>query len=74
MAAVARRKDGTIVVTVRITFKPGRDDDLMQLVESAPRGTLAGIIRSSMRGGVSIAEAVEQAFEDVDTSSLGMDI
>jgi len=38
------------VVGVRITFKPGRDDDLIALVLSAPK--LAPAIREAMRSGV----------------------
>ena len=48
---VSKRVGGTLVVTVRITLQPGRDDDLIELVEKAPKGALAGLIRESMRSG-----------------------
>ena len=73
MATFVSRADGTIVVTVRITFKPGRDDTLIDMIVNAPKGALAGVIRESMRNGTANG-AVEQAFEEVDTSGLGQDI
>ena len=48
--SIVRKPDGTLVVGVRITFKPGRDDDLIALVLSAPK--LAPAIREAMRSGV----------------------
>ncbi len=47
---IVRKPDGTLVVGVRITLKPGRDDDLIELVLSAPK--LAPAIREAMRSGV----------------------
>jgi hypothetical protein len=73
MATFVSRADGTIVVTVRITFKPGRDDTLIDMIVNAPKGALAGVIREAMRNGTANG-AVEQAFEEVDTSGLGQDI
>ena len=47
---IVRKSDGTLVVGVRITLKPGRDDDLIELVLSAQK--LAPAIREAMRSGV----------------------
>jgi hypothetical protein len=47
---IVRKPDGTLVVGVRITLKPGRDDDLIELVLLAKK--LAPAIREAMRGGV----------------------
>ncbi len=47
---IVRKLDGTLVVGVRITLKPGRDDDLIELVLSAQK--LAPAIREAMRSGV----------------------
>ena len=49
---IVRKPDGTLVVGVRITLKPGRDDDLIDLVLSAQK--LAPAIREAMRSGVVI--------------------
>ena len=47
---IVRKPDGTLVVGVRITLRPGRDDDLITLVLSAKK--LAPAIREAMRSGV----------------------
>jgi hypothetical protein len=48
--SIVRKPDGTLVVGVRITLKPGRDDDLIALVLSAKK--IAPAIREAMRSGV----------------------
>jgi hypothetical protein len=48
--SIVRKPDGTLVVGVRITLKPGRDDDLITLVLSAKK--VAPAIREAMRSGV----------------------
>jgi hypothetical protein len=71
------RPGGSLVVTVRLTLQPGRDNDLISLVEMAPRGRLAAMVREAMRSGVSPkattfeAETEEQP---LDMSGLGMDV
>ncbi len=60
MSALIEREDGTVVVTVRLTLKPGRDDILISLVRSAPTRMLAPLIREAMRSGV------KPQFEPVD--------
>ncbi len=57
---IVRKLDGTLVVGVRITLKPGRDDDLIDLVLSAQK--LAPAIREAMRSGV-----VKEAFTELET-------
>jgi hypothetical protein len=52
---IVRKPDGTLVVGVRITLKPGRDDDLIALVVSAKK--LAPAIREAMRSGVFHSQA-----------------
>ncbi len=78
MATLRPRPNGSLVITVRLTLQPGRDDDLIDLVKSAPAGALAAIIREAMRNGV---HSTEPLFEDVDDteqplewSDLGMDV
>ncbi len=71
------RPGGSLVVTVRLTLRPGRDDDLIALVEMAPRGRLAAMVREAMRSGVSSKAAnfeAEVEEQPLDMSSLGMDI
>ena len=48
--SIVKKPDGTLVVGVRITLKPGRDDELIALVLAARK--LAPAIREAMRSGV----------------------
>ena len=48
--SIVKKSDGTLVVGVRITLKPGRDDELIALVLGARK--LAPAIREAMRSGV----------------------
>ena len=48
--SIVKKPDGTLVVGVRITLKPGRDDELIALVLGARK--LATAIREAMRSGV----------------------
>ena len=66
--SIVRKPDGTLVVGVRITLKPGRDDDLIALVLSAAK--LAPAIREAMRSGVLhpqeyLHEADQEALEGI---------
>lgn len=75
--ALRVRRNGSLVVTVRLTLRPGRDDDLILLLENAPRGALAGLVREAMRSGVASSACIYQdASEEqpLDMSALGMDI
>ena len=75
--AISQRSNGNLVVTVRLTLRPGRDDDLILLIQNAPHGALAGLVRESMRSGVASRTC---AFEDapdnqpLDMSELGLDV
>lgn len=71
-SAVVEKADGTMVVTVRITLKPGRDDALISLVRRSPRGALAGSIRQAMLSGVS--QAGDVAPEDAELPDLGWEL
>ncbi len=74
--AVSRRKNGTLVVSVRITLQPGRDDNLIELVDNAPKGALAGVMREAMRSGTSskVTYETEWTEDPLDMSDLGIDI
>jgi hypothetical protein len=74
--AVEQREKGTPVVTVRITLQPGRDDDLIELVHTAPKGALAGLMREAMRSGTSRKVVYETEWTDtpLEMGSLGIDI
>jgi len=75
--AISRQPNGNLVVTVRITLRPGRDDDLIDLIAQAPRGALAGLVRESMRNGVYTSKAVfvDDTHEDpLEMAELGMEI
>ena len=75
VSAVLVRPDGTLVVTVRLTLKPGRDDDLIRLVQSAPRRGLSATVRESMRNGV-IPQFISDAADDNDLElpDIGLDL
>lgn len=64
------------MVTVRITLQPGRDDDLIELVTSAPKGALAGLIREAMRSGVHRSVTYEAEWSDapLEMSDLGIEL
>jgi hypothetical protein len=74
--AVSKRVGGTLVVTVRITLQPGRDDDLIELVETAPRGALAGLIREAMRSGTNRQTTFEAEWTDtpLEMDDLGVEL
>jgi hypothetical protein len=73
MSSITRTKKGSLVVTVRITLVPGRDDDLIELVQHAPPRRLARAIREAMRSGIVSTETVEE--EDlIDLSDLGQEL
>ena len=73
---VSRRVGGTLVVTVRITLQPGRDDDLIELVETAPKGALAGLIREAMRSGTNRQTTYEAEWTDnpLEMNDLGVEL
>jgi len=73
---VVEREKGTLVVTVRITLQPGRDDDLIELVNNAPKGALAGLIREAMRSGTSSKVTYETEWTDtpLEMGSLGLEL
>jgi len=72
--SVERRPNGSIVITVRITLKPGRDDDLIDLLLSAPPRGLARTIREAMRVGVRGSGQAEIEAEDFDLPDLSIEI
>ncbi|HLF25287.1 MAG TPA: hypothetical protein VJG32_03030 [Anaerolineae bacterium] len=78
MPALVKRANGNVVVTVRLTLVPGRDDRLLALILSAPRRGLAGTIRAAMHSGVESVDAIPclmaDAAAEVDISGLGDDL
>jgi hypothetical protein len=76
MASLTVRPNGNLVLTVRITLVPGRDDDLISLVQSAPRGALAREIREAMRNGVTswVSQDENDAESPLDMQSLGFEL
>jgi hypothetical protein len=52
MPSYVTRADGTIVFLVHITLKPGRDDQLIQLVKNALPRSLARELRQLMNRGL----------------------
>jgi hypothetical protein len=71
------RSNGSLVLSVRITLYPGRDDDLIELVQNAPKGSLAGVIREAMRNGTQKVEFVpiqENEGLSSEIDSLGFEL
>ena len=70
------RANGNLVITVRITLQPGRDDDLIELIAKAPKGALAGLIREAMRSGSTsqITYETEQVDDPLEMGNLGVDL
>lgn len=73
MNSIIEKADGTLVVTVRITLKPERDDGLIALVRSAPRRGLAAVIREAMRNGIGQNDTFSEEL-DFDLSGLGFEL
>ena len=69
---IVRKPDGTLVVGVRITLKPGRDDDLIALVLSAPK--LAPAIREAMRSGVIKGTYIRLELDLNDLAGMGIEL
>ena len=74
MSALAKKWDGTLVVTLRLTLKPGRDDDLITIVEAAPARGLAATVREAMRGGIPIRSHNVQDEASPDLTGLGQEL
>jgi hypothetical protein len=74
--AYNEKSDGSVVVMVHLTLRNGRDDDMIQLVKSAPRGGLASVIRETMRTGIhkNDEELYEEAEVEMDLSDWGFEI
>jgi hypothetical protein len=53
VATILVRQNGNIVVTMRLTIQPQRDEALIDFVQNAPKGALAGLVREAMRTGIS---------------------
>lgn len=69
---IVRKPDGTLVVGVRITLKPGRDDELIILVLSAPK--LAPAIREAMRSGVVKGTYTQLELDLDDLAGAGIEL
>jgi len=74
MSAVIEKWNGTLIVTVRLTLKPGRDDALIMLIQTAPRRGLAATVREAMRSGVNDNFAKTSGEIVLDLSGLGLEI
>jgi len=69
---IVRKPDGTLVIGVRITLKPGRDDELIALVLSAKK--LAPAIREAMRSGVVKGTYIQLELNLDDLASVGIEL
>ncbi len=76
MARIIEKRDGTIVLYVHLSLKPGRDDAIIKLLCAAPKRGLAGIVREAMRTGISENQfqELEREEETLDLPDLGIDL
>ena len=74
MSAIARRPDGTLIVTLRLTLKPGRDDALIAAILAAPARGLAAVVREAMRGGTQTTHVATNDERPIDLMGLGIDL
>ena len=77
MATAVVRQNGNLVVTMRLTLRPGRDDELIALIKNAPNGSLASLVREAMRTGISSKVSAfdeNQEEELFDMSGLGQEL
>jgi hypothetical protein len=70
--SIVKKPDGTLVVGVRITLKPGRDDELIALVLGARK--LAPAIREAMRSGVVKGMYNQMEFDLEDLAGVGIEL
>jgi hypothetical protein len=70
--SIVRKLDGTLVVGVRITLKPGRDDELITLVLGARK--LAPAIREAMRSGVLKGMYTQLELNLDDLADIGIEL
>ena len=66
------RQDGTLVVGMCITLKPGRDDELIALVLSAKK--LALVLREVMRSGVVKGTYTQIELDLDDLAGVGIEL
>ncbi len=76
MAAIVEKPDGTLVVLVHLTLKPGRDDALIDMIRSAPSQSLAAVIREAMRSGIKLNDYgdIEENEVEMEISDFGIDL
>ncbi len=47
-----QNKTKSIIIPIRLTLKPGRDDRIINLITNAPEGKRAKIIRETLANGL----------------------
>jgi len=47
-----QNKTKSIIISIRLTLKPGRDDRIIELITNAPKGERAKIIRETLEIGL----------------------
>jgi hypothetical protein len=72
-----QRKQGSLVFSIHLTLLPHRDADLIELLQNAPQGCLAGVVREAMRNGVTRANDQSVVLNDepeINLDGLGMEL
>lgn len=52
MVGRKRNETKSIIISLRLTLKPGRDDRIIELITNAPMGKRAEIIRETLANGL----------------------
>jgi hypothetical protein len=76
MTHYIEKADGTLVLLVHLSLKPGRDDPMITLIRSTPKRGLAGIIREAMRTGITADIPVEYGASDeiIELPDIGIEL
>ena len=68
------RPDGTLILNVMLTFKPGRDDAQIERIKAAPKRGIASVVLQMMREGALSVDGNADTEEEVDLSGLAQDL
>lgn len=66
------RADGTLLLNVMLTFKPGRDDAKIRRIQEAPKRGIASVILAMMNEGAQAGASEED--DELDLNGLAEEI
>jgi hypothetical protein len=76
MASIVEKPDGTMVVFVHLSLKPGRDVALINIIKLSPKRGLAGIVREAMRDGIceDHSQRLDEEVPSFEIPDVGIDL